>query len=145
MQSHLNIPHSTSERFWAKINKTDTCWLWIASCTNNGYGQFRTRRGKVVTYLAHRFAYEMLAGPIPSGLTLDHLCRVRQCVNPSHLEPVTNRENLMRGIRTGGGVNKTHCLRGHPFDEINTYRKNGRRHCRTCRNQYMVKQRGRQT
>ena len=75
------------QRFWAKVNKTDTCWLWTAS-TLNGYGQIKAggRFGKIL--LAHRVAYEMLVGPIPEGLQLDHLCRVTLCVNPKHLEPV---------------------------------------------------------
>ena len=99
---------------------------------------------------AHRFAYEMLVGPIPEGLDLDHLCRVRHCVNPNHLEPVTRSENLRRGIRPRlpqndriGDKNraKTHCPKGHPYDEANTLmhywkRENSmRRLCRTCHRQ----------
>ena len=81
--------HATpEERFWAKVDKTDDCWLWTANRTNAGYGHFWLDRRMV---LAHRFAYELLIGPIPDGLTLDHLCRVRACVNPAHLEAVTNR------------------------------------------------------
>lgn len=86
--------------------------------------------------LAHRFAYEDIVGPILEGLTIDHLCRVRHCVNPAHLEPVTHLENVRRG---NGGLNqlaKTHCPKGHPYDEENTYRLPSRpsgRYCRACR------------
>ncbi|MEU7240240.1 HNH endonuclease signature motif containing protein [Streptomyces sparsogenes] len=87
--------------------------------------------------MAHRFAYETLVGPIPEHLQLDHLCRVRHCVNPDHLEPVSSRENTRRG-RSQAGINgrKTHCQKGHPFDSANTYVWKGSRACRTCRSEY---------
>jgi len=81
------------ERFWSKVEKTVSCWLWTAS-TRRGYGQFVINNKPTP---AHRFAYEQLVGDIPRGLQLDHLCRVRNCVNPEHLEPVTSRENILRG------------------------------------------------
>jgi hypothetical protein len=83
---------------------------------------------------AHRFAWELLRGAIPDGLTLDHLCRNRRCVNPDHLEPVTAVENTMRGQAPHAiNARKTHCLRGHAFDEENTYvRSDGARICRAC-------------
>ncbi|MFD7016051.1 HNH endonuclease signature motif containing protein [Streptomyces sp. NPDC059928] len=79
-------------------------------------------------------AYELLVGPIPAGLHLDHLCRVRRCVNPAHLEAVTCAENLRRGT-SFAAVNsaKTECVHGHPFDEENTYFSRRQRDCRTCR------------
>lgn len=84
--------------------------------------------------LAHRFAYELLVGPIPTGLTLDHLCRRPACVNPSHLEPVSLRDNILRGegpVALGARV--THCPQGHPYDLFNTYiDPSGTRRCRTC-------------
>lgn len=88
-----------SARFWAKVDKRgpDDCWLWLANKTApNGHGRFSTGGSMV---MAHRFAYELLVGPIPDGLVIDHLCRVRLCVNPKHLEPVTAVENIKRGWR----------------------------------------------
>lgn len=94
----LKIFHegTESERFWAKVNKTGDCWLWTGWRTN-GYGRFTTN-GK--NWRAHRFAFEEMRGPIPEGLQLDHLCRVRHCVNPDHLEPVTRQQNMLRAWMT---------------------------------------------
>lgn len=116
------------------------CWLWRGVTTHDGYGRIYVARvdGKQVQRMAHRVAYEAFIGPIPPSLTLDHLCRVRACVNPAHLEPVTQRENLNRSPLVMSAVNgaKTHCPQGHAYDEANTYTKlrNGRpiRTCRTC-------------
>lgn len=122
---------TTSERFWSKVEKTDTCWLWTAAKNTDGYGRFK---GIDRLVQAHRFAYEQLIGPIPEGLHLDHLCRVRACVNPAHLEPVTLTENLRRGRNPRS--EKTHCPQGHPYDEANTYvSPRGGRFCRICRNE----------
>jgi hypothetical protein len=87
---------SVEERFWAKVNKTETCWLWTGAKHEKGYGLLKVA-GQM--HRAHRFVYELLVGPIPEGLSLDHLCRVRNCVNPNHLEPVTTGENIRRGLR----------------------------------------------
>lgn len=86
------------------------------------------------TVPAHRFAYELLVRPIPPGLVLDHECRVRHCVRPDHLTPVTNRENILRGVGASARcAAQTHCPAGHPYDEANTYvRPNGHRDCREC-------------
>jgi len=83
---------------------------------------------------AHRLAYQWLIGAVPEGLYLDHLCHNRACVNVAHLEPVTPRENSLRGA-TLGAINlaKTHCPQGHPYDEINTYVFRNERRCRACR------------
>lgn len=83
-----------SERFWSKVEKTDSCWLWRGAAAGGGYGHLLVD-GRFVQ--AHRYAYETLIGPIPEGLELDHLCRVRRCVRPEHLEPVTRGENIRRG------------------------------------------------
>lgn len=126
------------ERFWAKVNKTDACWLWTGRLDTHGYGEVRTGGMKRRRFhRAHRVAYELLVGPIPDGLVIDHLCRVRNCVNPEHLEPVTNAENIRRGEtgRARGAQQraKTHCAQGHPYDETNTYhRPQGGRDCRLC-------------
>ncbi len=120
-------------RFWEKVEARDGCWTWVAAKTSDGYGTFTVQGA---TYRAHRVAYETLAGEIPNGLVIDHLCRVRLCVNPAHLEPVTNRVNLMRGdTRAAEQISQTHCLRGHAFDEANTaYEGKNKRRCRACHN-----------
>lgn len=100
------------------------CWLWDGSKRKNGYG--RGIRGG----LAHRQIYQQLVGPIPENLQCDHLCRVRHCVNPAHIEIVTNRENQRRGL--WGPAMKTHCIHGHPFDEANTRWRGTKRCCREC-------------
>jgi hypothetical protein len=87
---------ATERRFWSKVEKTQDCWYWLGSRDRWGYGQFSVA-GKQI--LAHRFAYTMVVGPIPRGLTIDHLCRVPACVNPAHLEAVTSRENTERASR----------------------------------------------
>jgi hypothetical protein len=118
---------TAKERFWPKVAKTDGCWLWTASLNNKGYGEFRFQ-GR--TSLAHRVAYELLIGPIPEGLSLDHLCRNPRCVNPAHLEPVTHQENMRR---TGPARIQAHCLRGHELKEPNLYvSRRGARSCRAC-------------
>ena len=126
-------PVTTSERFWAKVEKRgdDQCWDWKASQNRNGYGFFKAD-GEVV---AHRWSFVQARGPIPPGLTLDHLCRNRGCVNPAHLEIVTRGENVLRGVGlSAANARKTHCVHGHPFNEENTYfwRDGTSRVCKTC-------------
>lgn len=136
------VPRLTeAERFWAKVNKAGPipayaphlgpCWLWLGATNDHDYGQFRT--GRRANY-AHRWSYEAAVGPIPTGLDLDHLCRVTRCCNPAHLEPVTHRVNSMRGVGLAAvNARKTHCINGHPFDEENTrVNDRGHRRCRTC-------------
>lgn len=107
------------------------CWSWTGQINRGGYGHIGLRR--LQGQHAHRVIYELTYGPIPDGLHIDHLCRNRACVNPDHLEAVTNHENMLRGIsRPAVNARKTQCKRGHPFDEANTYRHRGTRHCRTC-------------
>lgn len=126
------------KRFMAKVrvNPETGCWVWMGACNNIGYGNMWVRGRSAV---AHRISYCHHVGPIPDGLDLDHLCRVRNCVNPAHLEPVTRRENILRG--TGPQVAaeknwaKTHCTRGHPYSGDNLYfdAKNKKRQCHACR------------
>lgn len=125
---------TSAERFWAKVNKTESCWLWTGALYSNGYGHFRVQLHSGLSPLAHRWAYMQLVGLIPEGLELDHLCRVRNCVNPAHLEPVIHRENQRRGEGACAiHARKTHCPQGHPYDETNTSVSGGKRYCRTCK------------
>lgn len=128
----VSLRRDMPTRFWAKVNKTADCWVWTASTYPNGYGIFSIGHG--VLSAAHRVAYQLVIGPIPDGLELDHLCRNHLCVNPCHLEPVTHRENTLRG-RSQSALNAkvTHCPKGHSYDETNTgIRPKGERSCRAC-------------
>lgn len=125
---------SLAERFWSKVNKTESCWVWTACKTKLGYGQFGISN---VVYYAHRVAYELVRGRIPDGMVIDHLCRNPSCVNPAHLDVVTQSENIKRGVAHSNYSKtmraKTHCKNGHEFNERNTYFKpNGNRNCKTC-------------
>lgn len=119
------------ERFLTKVDTSGECWLWQASTSGHGHGQFYVGDQK---FTAHRWLYELLVGPVPDGLELDHLCRVPACVRPSHLEPVTHKENVLRGVApTALNAAKTQCDKGHPFDAANTsVLADGSRRCRTC-------------
>lgn len=116
-----------------EVDEVSGCWNWTASRNANGYGRLHFgASGKM--QLAHRLAYELLVGPIPDGLVLDHLCRNRSCINPDHLEPVTDRVNILRGEGWAArAARQTHCPSGHPYDEVNTYQWRGIRYCRACR------------
>ena len=112
------IPIPNEDVFWGRVEKRalGECWVWKGAPIKNGYGQYR-RKGTRSCYV-HRLVYEALVGPIPEGKFLDHLCRNRLCVNPGHLEIVTNRENVLRGVGpTAVNAQKTHCKRGHPLRE----------------------------
>lgn len=122
-------------RFWPKVDKAgptsdflptnSPCWTYTGHIDRNGYGLFRFGGSHVG---AHRFSYEVVIGPIPAGLELDHLCNNRSCVNPSHLEPVTRGENVQRAVSR-----RTHCKHGHEFTEDNTrWNRSGGRVCVTC-------------
>ncbi len=110
----------------ALVRKTEDCWLWQGRINDSGYGTY----GKD---LAHRALYVELVGPIESE-TLDHACQVNSCVNPDHLTPASQRENILRSNNPAAlNARKVECKRGHPFTEENTYTDpQGRRHCRTC-------------
>jgi len=110
------------------------CLVFTGNINRHGYGLIKDDSGKDRT--VHRVAYELAKGPIPDGLVIDHKCRVRSCVNPDHLEPVTQRENCLRGIGIPAiNASKTHCYRGHELSDENTYpgwRDKGERRCKTC-------------
>lgn len=129
--------YTTEERFWSKVDAGGDCWLWTAGRTPEGYGKYSITASDQLG--AHRFAYEALVGPIPPGLTLDHLCRTLACVNPDHLEPVSRAENIRRspGGRASINARKTQCPHGHPYDDANTdryvWRGRVHRRCLACR------------
>lgn len=124
---------------------TSLCWISNRAIQHKGY----TKMGLCgQTLLTHRVAYEAFVGPIPDGLQIDHLCKQTACCNPEHLEAVTCRENLLRGdTLTAAEAAMTHCKRGHPFDEANTYRRADRpntRGCLACRNSWRTRVAGAQ-
>jgi hypothetical protein len=124
---------AVAERFLAKADvRPDGCWNWRgARNMQKDYGRF-SFDGR--TEFAHRVAHELFIGPIPAGLTIDHLCRNHLCVRPDHLEAVTSRVNTLRGVSPAAvNARKTHCKNGHEFDQANTYwRPGGGRSCRRC-------------
>ena len=115
------------ERFWEQIQKTETCWLWTGSLTRGGYGQIRAD-GRL--QYVHRISCALVGHPIPEDLTADHLCRVRNCVNPDHIEAVSFRENVLRGIGpTADNARRGLCKKGHQLLQLFTEH---RRDCREC-------------
>lgn len=133
----------TMQRWLRRIERDKSgCWIWQGALNLGGYGHAGYgANGKHCDVLVHRFFYLYLKGEIPLGLELDHLCRVPNCVNPEHLEPVTRAENQRRGMAGGlrnngpSAINaaKTHCIHGHPFNKENTYYiRGGGRSCKEC-------------
>lgn len=118
---------TVEERFWAKVDKSGECWLWTGYIMPNGYGFWGYGHPVATKTTSHRFAYELTNGPIPDGLHIDHLCRVRACCRPDHLEAVTQAEN---NHRTRG----THCIRGHAMTDDNVYTgpRGEYRQCLSC-------------
>lgn len=123
-----------TNRFWNKVNKTETCWVWTAGKNADGYGYIsESKNGVKRHFRAHRLAYEFSHGLIPVGLELDHLCRNRACVNPAHLEVVTSKINVLRGEGLAAkNKNKTHCPKGHEYTQENTYIIANKRVCKIC-------------
>lgn len=134
------------DRFMAKVEKTEACWLWVGCVHPGGYGKFFVRKvqSRTILVYAHRWSYEHFIGPIPDGLEVDHLCRVRHCVNPDHLEPVTKAENVARVPKSAYGNRRgcfeVVCKRGHPRSEDNLTPD---RHCRICARRFKQKSRAR--
>ena len=118
---------SFAKRLWSRVDRRgpDECWPWTGARNDRGYGQIRLD-GR--PQYAHRVVHELLVGPIPEGRQIDHLCRVRACVNPAHMETVTSAENTRRGEP----ATRPTCPQGHAYDEANTYRNGGHRYCRAC-------------
>ena len=141
MPNQYTVITDLRARRWGNIKQIRmghrVCWMWLGAKSRNGYpGVFWTGHRPPGYVKAHRFAYCAAKGPIPDGLTLDHLCRVRCCVNPAHLEAVDNRTNILRGTAPSAVLAvRTHCGRGHLFDEANTYHRKdgGGRGCKVCR------------
>lgn len=130
-----------AHRFWSKVNRQGPlpqgrsdlgpCWLWEGALVR-GYGMFYASPD-VLYVKAHRWSYEAEVGPIPDGLQIDHLCRTPACVNPTHLQPVTARENNLRSESFAAqNARKTHCPQGHPYSGDNLRINRGHRRCRTC-------------
>lgn len=120
------------DRFWSKVDRTGDCWEWTASGKLAGYGHIRVN-GRL--WLAHRYSWTLAGRELTEGLVLDHICDNKKCVNPDHLQQVTHRENILRGTSpSASNSTRTHCIRGHVFDESNTYvNPRGKRLCRTCK------------
>ncbi len=130
------------DRFWARIYFTPGCWWWTGNTRSSRYGQMGIGKlpdGTRAYVLAHRIMFTLVHGPIPDGLTIDHLCRNTFCVNPDHLEAVSMRENILRGTSFSAiNATKTHCPKGHAYDLANTrlYKKPRKQYpqrlCRAC-------------
>lgn len=125
------------QRFWRKVEKTDTCWNWLGAL-QLGYGRVVIEQRPTKSVMAHRYAYEMLRHPIGDGLTIDHMCRNKRCVNPDHMEVVTRSENTKRA-----NPMIDYCKRGHAMEGDNVYfpPSGGSRQCRACKSFLAVKSR----
>lgn len=142
-------PRATlEESFWRRVKKSDACWIWTGATNSDGYGLI-CRKSPRVRLLAHRYVYTLLVATIPTGMVIDHKCSVRLCVNPSHLDIVTQAENARRSYARGRHKNrlemgllgkfqrrKTHCPHGHHYAGANLIiDEQGRRRCRICNNE----------
>lgn len=128
--SAFKLPQVVLDRLFARVEKTDSCWIWKGAITSHGYGilEINGRR-----FSAHRISFLLAGKVIPEGKQIDHLCRVRRCVNPDHMEAVTSRENTLRGLPFR--QRKTHCANGHEYTRETSYylkKKPGSRMCRIC-------------
>lgn len=138
-----------AERFFAKVNKRGPlcaelgtrCWLWTAADNGKGYPVFQDRNGK--RDYAHRISWTEKNGPIPEGLTIDHLCRNRRCVRPSHLEPCSLAENIRRAAAFRPSTKQSHCHKGHPLsgENVRVDPRSGNRTCKTCAREWAAAKR----
>lgn len=132
VQPPIELDDAWRARFWRRVDKSGDCWMWTGA-TIRGYRQVHVCQlpgRKTVTWYAHRISWHLAGKPLHAGLTIDHLCRTPLCVNPSHMEEVTQAENNRRAF-----AGRTHCFRGHEFTTENTVnRKSGGRACRECVN-----------
>lgn len=111
----LPTPEQFAARFWGYVDRSGECWLWTGDLDRHGYGRIHTAGKRGPVKAAHRVSYELTLGAIPPGLELDHTCRNPRCVRPDHLDPVTHRENLLRGTGIAArNAAVTHCPQGHP-------------------------------
>lgn len=131
----LQAPLSRVELFCSKVKVTESCWLYEGYVNPGGYGQFAIKGS---SRRAHRIMWELVGRKVDPTLQLDHLCRVRNCVNPDHLEQVTGKVNSLRGLTvTAENFNKSYCIHGHPFTPKNMVKgitRSYERRCRTCQN-----------
>lgn len=119
-------------RFWKSVNKTESCWLWNKHLTAAGYGGFWCEK----TVLAHRYSVILHGTEIPNGMFVDHMCRVRSCVNPAHLRVVTVKENTLCGVGPSAmAAKRTKCPKGHAY----TYRWRNERHCKICHREHFLR------
>jgi len=128
----ISLTRAQVDAFWLLVSDLDECWEWLGTeFTKYGYGAHKIDGRR---FRAHRISWTLTRGPIPNGVVLDHLCRNPRCVNPDHLEVVTHKINILRGVSfSAANARKTHCLRGHEFTPENTLSRRGRRECWQCR------------
>lgn len=126
---------SLESRFWSKVAKSEGCWVWLGTPDSKGYGRIRFGGAGSKIARAHRVSWQINRGPIPQGLVIDHLCGVRLCVNPDHLEPVTQKENLRRAPSSlpSKMARKTACVNGHEYVEGSFRIESGARRCLICK------------
>lgn len=135
MRSPNRKRRPVADRFWEKVQKTDSCWLWTGGSVPRGYGRFLWPDGR--KGYAHRFSYELANGPVPDGLWVLHCCDNPPCVRPDHLWLGTHADNMHDMAAKGRKWHPTHCPHGHAYTEVNTILDGkGGRVCRTCRNAY---------
>lgn len=127
----MTAPLALPDTFWPRVDRSGECWLWMGSRSAAGYGRITIAQRQ---YFTHRLAYEVLVGPIPEGLEIDHLCRVTACLNPEHLEAVTHRENILRSTAPMAALAiRTACSRGHEYADGSFIIRRGARECVICR------------